>query len=36
MSGFKRLLLSTVTGPRLLKEAIESAEDVAPTLNVAS
>jgi hypothetical protein len=31
MFGFKRLLPSTVTGPRLLKEAISSLEFVAPT-----
>jgi|APFre7841882793_1041355.scaffolds.fasta_scaffold141397_2 hypothetical protein len=36
MFGFKRLLPSTVTGPRLLKDAILSLESVAPTENDAS
>ncbi len=36
MSGLSRLLPSTVTGPRLLKEAILSLLVVAPTLYEAS
>src|SRR5574341_1563905 len=35
-SGFRRLLLSTVTGPRLLKLAMLSLLVVAPTANDAS
>ena len=35
-SGLRRLLESTVTGPRPLKVAIVSVESVAPTLNDAA